>query len=541
MKSINKIGYKQFSIFWLVAMAFMTAGYLIFHWYLEREELIDEVDSAAFVIITNAGAALVFNDDAAGTEILSALSHSEHILEAGLYRSDGTLLSGYRKEGDRGAALGARVPPIGREFSLREMRVVIPVKIEDRQVGAVALRASQVHLYVELLRFAAGYVVIALVTTVLAYMATHGLRRRIAETEGRLHNVTDLMPVTLFQLVTGKGRNAAFTYVSEGAAKLLGIPAERLLANSRELIDIVRTEDADGLRSLFAGTYSASELRHGFMWTGRLVHPQSGEVWIELHASADVHEQGRIVLNGAMLDISELRKYQRELEDSRAMLRQMIAHREQILEGEHRRIAIEIHDQLGQILTAAMMNLRLLERSLGGTHAETVAQIDSIRAQLNDAYLGMKSIAASLHPAVLQFGFVPAVEWLAERILEPAGIQWQIKTETPKPLLGQRQSIVLFRILQEALTNAARHSRAASVRISLTMTSETADLEIADDGSGFDTEAHDGKMKFGLVGMRERAASAGGRVIIHSSIGAGTTICVTLPLVAEVTPFVGMK
>lgn len=542
--SIGKSGYRQLSALWLVAMLFMVLGLLAFHWYLEREELIGRIRSEAAIVNTNAGAALVFNDAAAAAEILMALRHSDSILEAALYRADGRRLAVYRRDGAApGAVFGERVPAGELVISLREIRMVVPVILNARSVGMLALRLSQDHLYQELTRFFLAFIVIALATTALAYVATARLRRRIAETErarqeteGRLQNLAGLLPITLFHLAGQEGAAAAFRYVSEGASQLLGISAERLLAAGRALTDVVVAEDAGMLSAVLTGTYPLLHLRHGFSWSGRIRHPARGEIWIEIRATADVGPGGTYVLNGAMMDVSELKRYQRDLEESRLTLRQMIAHRENILEEEHKRIALEIHDQLGQILTAAMMNLRLLERSLVRPDAEVSGQIEDIRSQLNEAYDGMKNIAASLHPAVLQFGLVPAIEWLAERILKVAGVRWRIETADARLNLDPHSALMLFRIVQESLTNVARHAGATSVRIALAVQNDELVAEVADNGRGIDKAAGDGRMKFGLTGMRERAESVGGHVAILETPGGGTCIRAAIPLPADDAP-----
>lgn len=361
---------------------------------------------------------------------------------------------------------------------------------------------------------------------------TEGKRAELArkEVESRLQNVSALLPVTLFQLVRTAGADGTFTYVSDKAQELLGISAERLLTKGRELLSIVRQEDKGPLKKLLCGDHALPNLPHGFSWEGRINHPVSGDGWLEILASVTQDDQGRLLVSGVMLDVSELKKYQRELESSRHHLRQMIAHRESILEDEHKRIAIEIHDQLGQILTAALLNLRTLKRSLGPVNEEAEATIRDMEAQLNGAYLGMKDIATALHPAALTFGLVPALEWLSEKFLKLAGISWHIDTNAPLSALNQHQSLVMFRIAQEAFSNAVRHGHPRTVVVSLTLEGNNLVMEIGDDGSGFAAGNKNSKLSFGLIGMRERAEAIGGDVSIRSAPGAGTRVRVTIPL-----------
>jgi signal transduction histidine kinase len=223
-----------------------------------------------------------------------------------------------------------------------------------------------------------------------------------------------------------------------------------------------------------------------------------------------------------------------ELAQSRDQLRRMMGHREHLLEEEHKRIAVEIHDQLGQVLTAAMLNLRSLERGLGSLDDEAKRQFAEVLALLNESYYGMKNIATLLYPAALKFGFAPAVEWLAGRLLKHAGLHWRVETDPDFPTIDQERSMALFRIVQEALVNVVRHAGAKNVRIGLQCERDAVTVEIEDDGSGFDAKAQ--PVGFGLIGMRERAEFLTGHVTITSRPGEGTCVRVTVPHSAPQKP-----
>jgi signal transduction histidine kinase len=216
-----------------------------------------------------------------------------------------------------------------------------------------------------------------------------------------------------------------------------------------------------------------------------------------------------------------------QLETSRTMLQQLQMRRETLLEEEHRRIAIEIHDQLGQVLTAALLNLRLLERNAGQLGDGERSLLRDVENQLNEAYKGMKDIAATLHPVVLQFGLTTAIEWLGERILRPAGIALEIAEADPAPLDPVR-SLALFRIAQESFSNTVRHAAATAVRVSLHQDAEHLVFEISDDGAGFAAANGREKLHFGLLGIRQRVLSIGARADIESAPGSGTSIRVTM-------------
>ncbi len=224
-------------------------------------------------------------------------------------------------------------------------------------------------------------------------------------------------------------------------------------------------------------------------------------------------------------------QYQDDLRESSLKLQQLVQHRDSIIEEEHKRIAVEIHDELGQVLTAALLRLRLLEKTLGKTDAALAEDVKEVESLLDSAYLGMKNIASSLYPSVIAFGFRPALEWLAERLLAPAGIVWRIESPDLAPALAQPQAVALFRIVQEAFTNIVRHAGATQVTIAFGQRTDGLVLEVADDGTGFEPEKRSGSFGFGLMGIRERAEALGGRAEIVSEQGKGSCIRVTLPSV----------
>lgn len=415
-------GFRRLTLVWLLAVSLMVLTLVALQSYLERKQMQESVASAAAVIGANAAAAIVFNDAAAAAEMLSAFRASDAVVEAALYRADGSLLAVFPAPGVAGPrGLGEAAPPHDEQFSLRDLRVALPVMLNGRMVGTIALLASLDGLYAELFRFAGGLAGISLFAVAFASLATRRLRHRLAEKE---------------------------------------------LARRRAESDLAQSRD---------------------------------------------------------------------------QLRQMMLYREHLLEDEHKRIAIEIHDQLGQLLTAAMLNLRSLERGLGPIDESAKRQFEEVLGQLDESYYGMKNIATLLYPAVLKFGFRPAIEWLAGRLLKPAGIHWRMEVEDPFPVLDPEQSMGLFRVVQEALVNVVHHSHAGNVHISLCRDESSISLTITDDGCGFDAEASMKAAGFGLIGMRERAESLGGRVTISSRAESGTVVQIMIPLVAAKSPNVGIE
>lgn len=527
--------YRRLSLFALASVFLVAAAFVVaLQWYFTRADRYADFVSLAGVIGTNASAALVFDDPKTGREILASLDHSPELIEAGLFRRDGTALATYRRRAphDPAARLEDLQDAAGPVFTLREMHVKAAVVANGEPVGTVVLRISQDDIHADVARFLAGFLLISLVALGLAALVTRGLRRRVAETEhaqrksdARLRSVTDHLPVVLFQVIADGAHR--FAYVSDNARQLLGVAPESLLADCRAFMDAVHPDDAAALKGLMSDTVPRPGA--ALSWIGRFTRQPEETIWIEIRASVTAGADGRPRIGGIMQDISQLMRYQDEIEQSRLLLQQLASHRENLVDQEHKKIAVEIHDQLGQILTAAMFHLRVLGRSLPARDKNAAGLVADIDALLNEAYRSMKDIAAALRPAVLNFGFATAAEWAAERALKNTAIKYRVEVPDSLPELDEHQATIFFRIVQEALANCVRHANAANVTISLAARSGTLVLTIADDGQGVDAGKAAQGAHLGLLGIRERAMALGGKASISSLPGRGVTVTVVVP------------
>jgi PAS domain S-box-containing protein len=233
-----------------------------------------------------------------------------------------------------------------------------------------------------------------------------------------------------------------------------------------------------------------------------------------------------------VLDITDRKRAEIALRDSEDRIRRLAAHREGQREQEYRRLAREFHDELGQVLTTARMHLQLLDRSLNQSSASenpASATIQTIDGMLGEAYRSVKTIASDLRPAALNLGLTAAIEWIAARVLTPAGIQFTLALAAAADELDTDRSTALFRIVQESLTNIVRHAAARNVHISLRRQGTQLIVVIEDDGCGFDADAVDRSAHFGLMGVAERAEFLGGTLDVDSAPGEGARIAITLP------------
>ncbi|WP_374278625.1 response regulator [Azonexus sp.] len=223
----------------------------------------------------------------------------------------------------------------------------------------------------------------------------------------------------------------------------------------------------------------------------------------------------------------QLRQSEAELRDSQERLRELTGFLQTVREDERTSIARELHDELGQALTALRIDLGWLRRQCGGLGETVRTRADAAYALVERTIDSLRRISEGLRPGMLDvLGLCAALEHLATQFAERSGIACDFSADRDEYPLGPGASIAVFRLVQEALTNVARHAGAGRVTVRLDAADSGLRLTIADDGRGFDAAAP--RKGFGLLGMNERVAALGGHLDIDGS--AGTRIVVTLPL-----------
>lgn len=227
-------------------------------------------------------------------------------------------------------------------------------------------------------------------------------------------------------------------------------------------------------------------------------------------------------------EIEERRQSEQNLQESRAQLRGLTARREEVREEERKYIAREVHDELGQILSVLQLNVSVIAHKFA-------ADLPALREQLQETMMlttvaldAVRNVTQSLRPAALDMGIVSALEWLAGRFSSNMGIRCEVHAEEAEIQLDENYAIALFRIVQESLTNVARHARTDKVEITLVREGRDYVLKIRDHGAGFDSGVKK-ENSFGLVGIRERVLMLAGTVFINSQPGSGTEIVVRIP------------
>jgi signal transduction histidine kinase len=227
-------------------------------------------------------------------------------------------------------------------------------------------------------------------------------------------------------------------------------------------------------------------------------------------------------------DISELKDTEHRLRESRALLRELTARRE-IEEGRMRKnIAREMHEEYGQSLSALRMTLVLMKNRHGAVLPELERSIVNALELLDDAILQTRTMVTALHPSVLNIGIASALEWLADECMASTGVHHEVRVGEDIDMLDETATRLVFKIVQLALSNVARHAAANMVCVTLYPHGELYRLEVRDDGNGFDLD-QSRKEALGLVAMEALSHTLGGEIVFLSQPGKGTIVEVCFP------------
>ncbi len=222
---------------------------------------------------------------------------------------------------------------------------------------------------------------------------------------------------------------------------------------------------------------------------------------------------------------------EKEMRELNEQLRSLTAHLQHVREEEQARIAREIHDELGQILTAIKMDVSSASRKITDSPEEAKIYLSQSLKMVDDTVKTVRRIASELRPGILEdFGLIAALEWQSQEFEKRNDILCNFSCPIAKLNIEKNISIGLYRIYQEALTNVARHSGANIVTSTFLKDGDNLILTISDNGNGFDPLEIKSKKTLGLLGMKERALIMKGELITQSIPGTGTTITVTIPL-----------
>lgn len=343
----------------------------------------------------------------------------------------------------------------------------------------------------------------------------------LVESEERFHLMANSAPV----LIWIAAPDQRYIWFNKMWLDFTGRPLEGEQGNG--WTEGIHVDDREACLDLQAAAFRKQE---PFIMEYRLRHREGHYHTMLAHGAPRISTSGQFLgYIGSCTDISERKKAEEALRHSRQMLRHLISYQERVREDERKRIAREIHDDLGQNLLALRIDVAMLHTRTGTAHPKLN---ERVRIALNHIDATMKAVRAAinnLRPTVLDLGLNAAIEWQVQDFQRRSGIACELNMEDDFGLDDSRAT-ALFRILQESLNNVIRHARASRVRIGLYRDGFKLVMKIADNGIGIYPDCRRKANSFGLVGIEERINALGGELIIASDANSGTTLTIHLPM-----------
>lgn len=442
--------------------------------------------------------------------------------------------------------------PLGRG---PEARIVITylvfaclwIFLSDRFLSLLTSEPSQLHRW-QTYKGLGFVLVTALLLFIMlrrAFTGTHDVERSLRESESRLRRFFEELSCTKDRLDNAQ-RIARMgnwdwevkeqrLFWSDEIYSIFGMEKGKDLPTGDKFLEAVPPEDRDWVKHVHEeALQTGKQLDYEYRICRR-----DGQIrWVREKAEIVFNEQKLPVrIAGTIQDITERKRAMEAVQESEQRLRALTARVESLREEERRRISREIHDELGQMLTALKMDLRWLEKKFAEREADPSVNplLDRVvsATELVDATMSaVQRISAELRPGILDnLGLLPALQHEAARFQERTGIQCVLHVPDPPPEIPTGISIALYRIFQECVTNVTRHAKAARIDAHFRFEDGQFLLDVQDDGVGMPMHELENSRSLGLLGMQERAMLLGGRVTFEKPAHGGTTVRVCIPLI----------
>lgn len=377
-----------------------------------------------------------------------------------------------------------------------------------------------------------GFVIIfIMITTVFVIMNLLGRERlevALKESDAKLrhmvHSVRDAI-----MTVDSSGKLVLFNVAAE---RMFGLQADDVLGKPvDEVLSLNQPKPLvlNFMRYLNEGWQSPS----GLAQLSIISFAHGGtEYPVELSLSATTF-RGDILVTAVFRDLSERVQAEHELIETNRQLQELAAAQQNVREEDRLRISRELHDELGQSLTGIKMEISWLCNRLLSAQPEMEVKVSSLKKLIDGTISAVRRISSELRPLVLDdLGFSAAAKWYVAQFAERTGINVNMTLPEHDPENGSTIATTLFRILQESLTNIARHAGAKNVDVQLAFSENHWRLSIKDDGLGFD-DKFAGREGIGLIGMKERVQILGGAFSLRTSPGEGVLIDIRIPAASE--------
>ncbi|MDD5331045.1 MAG: PAS domain-containing protein [Sulfuricella sp.] len=334
-----------------------------------------------------------------------------------------------------------------------------------------------------------------------------------------LRQVIDADPNYIFV----KDANGRFLLVNQAMAALHGLAPQELIGLDGAGLFTSKEEAEPHLqadREVIATRRPFVFIAHNFLG--------GKERWLMVTKVPMEQHDGTVQVLGIAMDITERKQAEEKLRISNLELQRLATHLELVREEEQKRIARELHDEMGGVLAALNIKVSMLAVDIPAEMPQLLADVRNLEKLVADGIKAMRQTVAALRPSLLdEVGLKIAIEKYTREFEQNTGIECDLRLPEAEPAIGGAQAATIFRIVQESLTNVAKHAQASKVSITLSEWDGSLMLTVKDNGKGFDPSVRKAK-SFGLLGIRERAAMVGGKAEISSAPGKGTTVRVSL-------------
>lgn len=347
------------------------------------------------------------------------------------------------------------------------------------------------------------------------------------DSESRFQAIVTNTPGLVFQFrLLGPGR-LGFIYLSEACYAVLGITEAELTKTPSQFYRLMAEEDRPSFRE--ALLTSANEMTV-LNWEGRIwIKAWQDTKWINLRGSPIRLHNGEVQWGGIITNITQSKNEKLEIERSRQRMAELSAHLTQVKEQERRRIAREIHDDLGGNLTAIKIGLTSIIKRINPDEPKLVEKALNLESIVDRTFDIVHRIASDLRPDVLELGIVAALEWQCGQFEKQFSLPCRFYSSQTELAVSADEAITLFRICQEAMSNIAKHAKARQVEVELLVEDRDIILRIVDDGQGIRMQDQHKSNSFGLRGMRERVAALDGSLEVEKRVRGGTAVQVKIP------------
>lgn len=299
-------------------------------------------------------------------------------------------------------------------------------------------------------------------------------------------------------------------------------------SNYLEICDAATGQDSQGAAALVEGTRSVIDGERKTFVREYVCNSATGQRWFSVRVTNFIDGCDYAAVTHE--DITEQKRSEEAQAALSNELRGLASHLETVKESERKRIARELHDELGQHLLSLKMDVAMLHARTASTHPRINDRLSLVLDCIDGTMKTVKSIINDLRPAALDLGLTAAIQAHARAFERRTGIACELVMTDGNIELDNDRMTTLFRVVQESLVNVARHAQASKVHIALRRNGGCVSLHVSDNGTGIVLDGHKRRGKFGLVGMRERINAHGGKFSIEQEAGGGTKLTASVPL-----------